>query len=130
MSTPNAPVVTISHALAEFLADQETRVGPKTLSKYAGIIGLFKSYLESYWPCRDASTKASRRAAAPTATRWAGRRHLGIQRVSRLFHARKVICGKETLRAAGTVTRTLAKWLTEKGYATRPSGQRPALEAN
>ncbi len=26
------------------------------------------------------------------------------------------MCGKETMQAAGTVTKKLAKWLTEKGY--------------
>src|SRR5437660_9483244 len=29
---------------------------------------------------------------------------------------RKVMCGKETMQAAGTVTKKLAKWLVEKGY--------------
>jgi hypothetical protein len=28
----------------------------------------------------------------------------------------KVICGKELLRAAGTVIKKLAAWLAEKGY--------------
>ena len=32
------------------------------------------------------------------------------------FMIRKVIAGKATLRAAGTVTKKLAKWLSEKGY--------------
>ena len=32
------------------------------------------------------------------------------------FMPRKVLCGKETIRAAGTVTKKLAKWLSEKGY--------------
>ena len=30
----------------------------------------------------------------------------------------KVIAGKETMKAAGTVTKKLIKWLTEKGYLT------------
>src|ERR1700694_5776464 len=32
------------------------------------------------------------------------------------FMPRKVMCGKETMQAAGTVTKKLAKWLAEKGY--------------
>ena len=36
--------------------------------------------------------------------------HLGY------FMSRKVMCGKETMQAAGTVTKKLAKWLAEKGY--------------
>ncbi len=34
------------------------------------------------------------------------------------FMVRKVIAGRELLRAAGTVTKKLARWLTEKGYAS------------
>src|SRR5438105_14000886 len=32
------------------------------------------------------------------------------------FMSRKVMCGKETMQAAGTVTKKLAKWLAERGY--------------
>jgi len=32
------------------------------------------------------------------------------------FMPQKVMCGKETMQAAGTVTKKLAKWLAEKGY--------------
>ena len=29
---------------------------------------------------------------------------------------RKVMCGKDTMKAVGTVTKKLATWLAEKGY--------------
>jgi len=32
------------------------------------------------------------------------------------FMPRKVMCGKDLMQAAGTVTKKLAKWLAEKGY--------------
>jgi hypothetical protein len=32
------------------------------------------------------------------------------------FMSHKVMCGKDTMRAAGTVTKKLAKWLADKGY--------------
>lgn len=32
------------------------------------------------------------------------------------FMPRKVLCGQETMDAAGTVTRKLGKWLVQKGY--------------
>jgi hypothetical protein len=32
------------------------------------------------------------------------------------FMIRKVMCGKEMMQAAGTVTKKLGKWLSEKGY--------------
>ncbi len=44
---------TISQIFQEFLADQQAKLSPKTFSKYCDIIGLFKNYLESYWPGHD-----------------------------------------------------------------------------
>ena len=44
---------TISQVFEEFLSDQEARISSRTLSKYEGIISLFESYLESYWPGHD-----------------------------------------------------------------------------
>src|SRR5437870_5696902 len=44
---------TIADVFTEFLADQEARLGPKTHAKYKGIIHLYQSYLESYWPGHD-----------------------------------------------------------------------------
>ena len=62
MSTPK-PDKTIDQLFEEFLADQEARLSPKTFDKYDGIIHLYRSYLESYWPDHsgkdyDAVTKA------------------------------------------------------------------------
>lgn len=46
------------------------------------------------------------------------------------FMPHKVMCGKETMKAAGTVTKKLAKWLAEKGYAEDTScAQERAQEA-
>ena len=62
MSTPK-PDKTIDQLFEEFLADQEARLSPKTFDKYEGIIHLYRSYMESYWPDHsgkdyDAVTKA------------------------------------------------------------------------
>src|SRR6516225_8684674 len=43
----------ISQVFEEFLADQKTRISPKTFLKYQSIISLYQSYLESYWPGHD-----------------------------------------------------------------------------
>jgi hypothetical protein len=53
MGKPGQPAATISRAFDEFLGDQKSRISPKTFSKYQSIIGLYKSYLESYWPGHD-----------------------------------------------------------------------------
>ena len=44
---------TIAQVFDEFLADQKDRISHKTFLKYQSIIGLYKSYLESYWPGHD-----------------------------------------------------------------------------
>ena len=42
------------------------------------------------------------------------------------FMVRKVIAGQELIRAAGTVTKKLAKWLAEKGYVSGEEAQSAA----
>jgi hypothetical protein len=49
MNTPK-PDKTIDELFAEFLTDQEARLSPRTYVKYEGIIDLYRSYLECYWP--------------------------------------------------------------------------------
>ena len=49
MST-SRPHKTIDDLLAEFLAAQRVRLSAKTYGKYEGIIALYQSYLERYWP--------------------------------------------------------------------------------
>jgi len=39
------------------------------------------------------------------------------------FMIRKVMCGKELMQAAGTVTKKLGKWLKEKGYIQPESAE-------
>jgi len=43
---------------------------------------------------------------------------------------RKVMCGKETMKAAGTVTKKLAKWLDEKGYVGDTSDAQERAQAD
>ncbi len=73
MSTPK-PDKTIDQLFEEFLADQEARLSPKTFDKYDGIIHLYRSYLESYWPDHsgndyDAVTRPRGPIAAPMGPR-------------------------------------------------------------
>jgi hypothetical protein len=85
----------------------------KTFLKYQSIIGLYKSYLESYWPGHDGDydkiTKAGGTFCPEDATS-------GYSEFLGYFMPRKVMCGKETMQAAGMVTKKLAKWVVEKGY--------------
>jgi hypothetical protein len=111
------PGKTIDQVLDEFLADQQQRLRPGTLRKYETIVSLFKSYCESYWPDHndeyDRVTKAGGTYCStfgPEAIPGGYSEFLGY------FMPRKVIAGKDTMQAAGTVTKKLAKWLVAKGY--------------
>ena len=109
---------TISQVFDEFLADQEARVTQKTYAKYRDIIELFESYLESYWPGHDQEEYARITEAGGTFCGAFGPEEIpgGYPEFLGYFMPHKVMAGKETLKAAGTVLNKLAKWLAEKGY--------------
>ena len=114
---PAKPAKTIADLFEEFLADQKDRIGPKTFGKYEDIISLYGSYLENYWPGHDdEATKITK--AGGTYCKTFGPEELldGYDEFLGYFMPRKVMCGKETMQAAGSVTKKLAKWLAEKGY--------------
>ena len=117
MSKPK-PDKTISQLFEEFLADQEARLSAKTYSRYEGIIHLYRSYLESYWPGHeqkeyDAITK---RGGTYCETFGAEDITSGFSEFLGYFMPMKVIGSDETMKAAGTVIKKLAKWLVVKGY--------------
>jgi len=109
----------ISQLFEEFLSDQEARVSSKTLAKYGDILSLFKSYLESYWPGRGDEDYRRITSQGGTFCGTYGAEELlgGYAEFLGYFMPNKVMCGKSTMKAAGTVTKALAKWLAEKGYA-------------
>ncbi len=112
------PKKTISEVFEEFLSDQKGRLSPTTFSKYQSIISLFKSYLESYWPGHDQKEYDRITGKGGTFCGTFGPEEIpgGYGEFLGYFMPRKVMCGKDTLKAAGTVTKKLAKWLAEKGY--------------
>ena len=107
----------ISQVSEEFLADQKGRISAKTFSKYESIIQLYGSYLESYWPGHDGEyDKITKAGGTYCSTFGPEDATVGYSEFLGYFMPRKVMCGKETMQAAGTVTKKLAKWLAEKGY--------------
>jgi hypothetical protein len=119
---------TISQVFDEFLADQEVRLKPKTLAKYRSIIDLFQSYLESYWPGHSHDEYSKVKDEGGTFCDTFGPEEIlsGYSEFLGYFIPHKVMCGKETMQAAGTVTKKLANWLAEKGYADEtPHGNCP-----
>jgi hypothetical protein len=123
---------TISQVFDEFLRDQEARLSPKTLSKYESIISLFGSYLESYWPghYQDEYSRITKQGGTYCGTFGPEEITEGYSEFLGYFMPRKVVCGKDTMKAAGTVTKKLATWLAEKGYIEDASeAQERAQEA-
>ena len=111
------PTKTISQVFEEFLADQKGRISAKTFSKYQSIIQLYGSYLESYWPGHDGEyDKITKAGGTYCGTFGPEDATEGYSEFLGYFMPRKVMCGKDTMQAAGTVTKKLAKWLAEKGY--------------
>jgi hypothetical protein len=115
--TSAKPAKTISDIFEEFLADQKGRISHKTFLKYESIIDLYKSYLESYWPGHDGEYGKTTKAGGTYCNSFGAEDVTsGYSEFLGYFMPRKVMCGKDTMQAAGTVTKKLAKWLAKKGY--------------
>lgn len=119
---PSAKKV-ISQVFEEFLGAQEARLSSRTLSKYRDILSLFESYLESYWPGHDQDDYSRITGQGGTFCGTYGPEEIlgGYSEFLGYFMPHKVVCGKDTMKAAGTVTKALAKWLAEKGYVADTS---------
>jgi hypothetical protein len=117
MSTPKSGK-TIEQIFAEFLVDQEARLSPQTYSKYEGIIQLYRSYLESYWPGHDHKEYDAITSAKGTYCGTFGADDItsGFSEFLGYFMPHKVIGSNETMKSAGTVIKKLTKWLVQKGY--------------
>ncbi len=117
MSTP-PPAKTITQVFEEFLADQKARISHKTFSKYRDIIDLFRHCLESYgpYPDPDAYNRIAKAGSTFCDTYGPEKIPEGFSEFLGYFMPRKVIAGNETMKAAGTVIKRLAKWLVAKGY--------------
>lgn len=111
------PSKTIDQVLDEFLTEQKERLSRGTLNKYETIVRLFKSYCEGYWPDhRDESDRVTKAGGTYCGTFGPEAITIGYSEFLGYFMPHKVMCGKDTMQAAGTVTKKLAKWLVAKGY--------------
>jgi truncated hemoglobin YjbI len=117
---------TIETVLGEFLEEQRKRLKPSTVRKYESVVSLFQSCLNDY-----AYDGLNKREAVLFERFYnaEGDEHrdfcqlFGPEKIPDnvneflgYFMIRKVMCGKELMQAAGTVTKKLGKWLNEKGY--------------
>ena len=141
----------IQAVFAEFLADQRERLKRNTLNRYESILELFEASMDGYaYQVLDEEETALwedlYNARGPEHREFC--EIFGPEKIPenvgeflRYFMPHKVICGKDLLRAAGTVTKKLGKWLADKGYVegddaddmadsgARASKELPAAEA-
>src|ERR1700704_447209 len=116
--------LTISEVLAEYLRAEESRLAPKTHVLYTEVIALFTHSLNSY---AANSLSQFERARFDKLFNAEGEQHRefcdifgpehileNVGEFLNYFMVSKVIVGADTLRASGTVTKKLAKWLVEQ----------------
>lgn len=124
----------ISEVLAAFLEEQRQRLKPRTFRRYEDVVQLLQLYINDYGPGEIDEREE---------VRYDGFHRQGLEFcdiygpeeiLSRMgmflsyFMVRKVVAGQDLLRAAGTVTKNLARWLQEKGYATAQGADRAVAQ--
>lgn len=123
---PQQAEKTIEAVLDEFLEEQGKRLKPSTMRKYEDIIELFQSCMDGYghqYLNKQESALFDRLYDAESDEHREFCELFGPEKIPEnideflnYFMIRKVMCGKELMQAAGTVTKKLGKWLMEKGY--------------
>jgi hypothetical protein len=118
---------TIAVVLAEFLEEQRPRLAPKIFAQYQDVVELLQHCLNGYGYLTLRELDAKRFDQRFTAPGDAHREFCelfgpeyilpNVGEFLGYFMVRKVSASQALLRAAGTVTKKLAAWLAEKGYA-------------
>jgi hypothetical protein len=118
----------ISGVLAAYLADEKQRLSAKIYGQYADVIDLLQHSLNRYaansldkgkyalWEQHFDAEGAHHGEFCDIF----GPEHIlpNVGEFLNYFMIRKVMAGQDLMRASGTVTKKLAKWLAAKGYAT------------
>ena len=117
---------TIAVALAQFLAEQEQRLAPRTVAQYRDVVELLQHCLNDYAYSSLDKREAERFERLHGTTEGASQEFCTIFGPEHIlphvgeflgyFMIRKVIASRTLLRAAGTVVKRLAAWLAEQGY--------------
>ncbi|HEX2275277.1 MAG TPA: hypothetical protein VHG90_15525 [Acidimicrobiales bacterium] len=114
----------IDEVLSEFLAVQQRRLAERTFANYRSVVDLLRHCLNGYGHQYLDDDERRRYEAAVDAGVEDAFVHLfgpekiveGLGEFLDYFMVRKVMAGEELLRAAGTVTKKLAKWMAANGY--------------
>lgn len=129
---PIAPdEITIDHALSEFLADQGQRLSARTIRRYEEMVELLRHCLDGYaYQSLDHDERRRWDAEFETDEEGAFCRLFGPEKIPEnlgefldYFMVRKVIAGQELLKASGTVTSKLVRWLADRGYIEPESAE-------
>jgi hypothetical protein len=133
----NSP--TITEVLARFLAEQKQRVSPRTFAPYRDVVELLQHHLNGYGyeSLNELETRRFERAratageSAPEFCDLFGPEHIlpNLREFLSYFMIRKVMASRSLLQAAGSVTRRLAGWLAEQGYAEPQQAEAAAVQS-
>lgn len=117
-------MTTIDEALDAFLAEQDKRLAERTYRNYLEVVELFRDCMNGYG--YESLSELERRRwqqAFDASDERAFTRLFGPEKIPEQvgrflgwFVIRKVMAGQEFLKACGTVTKKLGKWLGENGY--------------
>ncbi len=115
---------TIDDVLTEFLAAQEQRLAARTFANYLAVVDLLRHCLNGYGhQYLDDDERVRFEEAFNGGDEDAFVHLFGPDKIADVlgefldyFMVRKVMAGEELLRAAGTVTKKLAKWMAANGY--------------
>lgn len=120
---------TIDTVLTEFLAEQRERLSARTFSNYEDVIGLLRSSLDNYGPNSLDARERRRWETAFEEDDEAFCHLFGPEKIPEhlgeflgYFMIRKVFASQELLKASGTVTKKLVRWLQARGYIDEESG--------
>jgi hypothetical protein len=116
--------VTIDQALEAFLRDRRARLSDRTYRNYEDVIRLLRVSLNTYaYSSHDARDAKRWQKAFDAGNEDAFCKLFGPQEIPPhlaeflgYFMVRKVSAGQELLKAAGTVTGKLARWLEQHGH--------------
>ena len=116
----------VEAVLNEFLEEQKARLKPSTFRKYQDVIDLFMTSMNNYaYQTLDQAERAGfeQHYGKNAEEHREFCQFFGADKIAEnvgeflgYFMIRKVMCGAELKRAAGTVMKKLGQWLAEKGY--------------
>lgn len=117
-------MTTIDEALDAFLAEQDKRLAERTYRNYLEVVELFRDCMNGYGYESLSELERQRwQAAFDAGDERAFTRLFGPEKIPQevgqflgWFVIRKVMAGQEFLKACGTVTKKLGKWLAANGY--------------